>query len=227
VAPSPDYYEVLQVSPNADGEIIQVAYELLVEKWAPYRNPCDPSVAELILRLDEAYAVLSNPQKRREYDARRREPVTASEVREQPTHTTAEPHKTPAASPCPPPCEARVSTPHPPKERVDGWGVALALGIVVALVVGAATSGERQQTAEQPAAAAARPSPTSQTRLVTPSEVKRDQGTSSRGAATPEQGEPRLDPKADAWVAERSRAIVAEAASGRADLGSVFMGNWR
>jgi hypothetical protein len=80
---SPDYYELLQISPDADGEIIQLAYELLVGKWATARNPRDPSVAEQILRLDEAYAVLSDPQRRRQYDSLRGRPAGAGAVGEE------------------------------------------------------------------------------------------------------------------------------------------------
>jgi|SRR5262245_57879589 len=38
---TPDYYEVLQVSPNADEEIIQAAHKRLVEKWLSKMKPGD------------------------------------------------------------------------------------------------------------------------------------------------------------------------------------------
>ncbi len=63
-----DYYEVLQVSPNADGEVIQAAYRRLAMKWHPDRNPGDPFAVSQMKLLNEAYGVLSDPAKRREYD---------------------------------------------------------------------------------------------------------------------------------------------------------------
>ena len=64
-----DYYEVLQVSPNAEGEIIQAAYRRLAQKWHPDRRPGDPTASERMKVLNEAYAALSDPQKRQEYDS--------------------------------------------------------------------------------------------------------------------------------------------------------------
>src|SRR6266545_3786147 len=63
-----DYYEVLQVSPNADEEVIQAAYRRLTMKWHPDRNPGDPFAVSQMKLLNEAYGVLSDPAKRREYD---------------------------------------------------------------------------------------------------------------------------------------------------------------
>jgi hypothetical protein len=63
-----DLYEVLQVSPFADPEVITGAYERLTKKYG-----ADPSaeVRERRRLLDEAYAVLSDPSRRAEYDASR------------------------------------------------------------------------------------------------------------------------------------------------------------
>lgn len=67
-----DYYEVLQVSQVAGVEVIQAAYERLVDRWHADRKPGDHSAFQQILILDEAHAVLSDPGKRREYDSRRK-----------------------------------------------------------------------------------------------------------------------------------------------------------
>src|SRR5438067_2528913 len=72
----PDYYEVLQVSPNAEAEIIQAAYWRLAQKWHPDRNPGDSSALERMKLIIEANEVLSNPQKRQVYDLRRRQSAT-------------------------------------------------------------------------------------------------------------------------------------------------------
>lgn len=65
-----DYYEILQVSPKADEEIIQAAYRRLAQKWHPDKNPGDPFAHERMRLLNEAYETLSDPQKRRTYDER-------------------------------------------------------------------------------------------------------------------------------------------------------------
>jgi len=65
-----DYYETLGVAPDASGRAIKDAYRALAFQHHPDRNP-DPAAGETMKRVNEAYAVLSNVQKRREYDALR------------------------------------------------------------------------------------------------------------------------------------------------------------
>lgn len=64
-----DYYEILGVSRDADEEEIRRAYKRLAMKYHPDRNP-DPKAAELMKEVNEAYAVLSDPEKRQIYDLR-------------------------------------------------------------------------------------------------------------------------------------------------------------
>jgi len=66
-----DYYEILQVHPNATQEIIAKAYRTLVARHHPDKHqPEDRSSAEDVMKqLNEAYTVLSDPEKRRNYDA--------------------------------------------------------------------------------------------------------------------------------------------------------------
>ncbi len=78
--PLPDYYEVLQVSPNADTEIIQAAYKRLVDKWQNDRRPGDSAAFERLALLNEATTILSDPAKRRGYDSRRPQPDTGDVV---------------------------------------------------------------------------------------------------------------------------------------------------
>lgn len=80
---TPDYYEVLQVSPNAEGEVIQAAYKRLVDKWHFDRRPGDLSAFERLSLLDEASAVLSDAQKRQEYDLRKRQPAKSGAGKEE------------------------------------------------------------------------------------------------------------------------------------------------
>lgn len=77
-----DYYEILQVHPKADAEAIRAAYERLRERYAPERleGAADELVALARQRRDEierAYAILSDPQRRAEYDRERQESAHA------------------------------------------------------------------------------------------------------------------------------------------------------
>ena len=63
-----DYYEVLGVDRKADEETLKKAYRKLAKKYHPDMNPGDESAAEKFKEASEAYAVLSDPQKRQQYD---------------------------------------------------------------------------------------------------------------------------------------------------------------
>jgi len=63
-----DYYEVLGVPRDADGDAIKGAYRKAAMKSHPDRNPGDAGAAERFKEIAEAYQVLSDPEKRRVYD---------------------------------------------------------------------------------------------------------------------------------------------------------------
>ncbi len=63
-----DYYEVLGVERNADDDALKKAYRKLAKKYHPDMNPGDAKAAEKFKEASEAYAVLSDPQKRQQYD---------------------------------------------------------------------------------------------------------------------------------------------------------------
>ena len=63
-----DYYEVLGVSKDADEATIKKAYRQLAKKNHPDVNPGDKDAEERFKEINEAYQVLSDPQKRAEYD---------------------------------------------------------------------------------------------------------------------------------------------------------------
>lgn len=65
-----DYYEALQISPNADAETIQRVYRMLAQRFHP-DNSDTGNEARFRLVL-QAYRVLIDPEKRAEYDARHR-----------------------------------------------------------------------------------------------------------------------------------------------------------
>ena len=66
--PKRDYYEVLGVSRDVAGEELKKAYRRLALRYHPDRNPGDPQAEERFKEASEAYAVLSDPEKRRSYD---------------------------------------------------------------------------------------------------------------------------------------------------------------
>ena len=70
VQSQPDLYELLEVSPAASPEVIRAAYRALMEKYHPDKHPEHRRAwaEEISRQLNQAYAVLSNPQKRRAYD---------------------------------------------------------------------------------------------------------------------------------------------------------------
>ncbi len=63
-----DYYELLGVERGADQGKIKSAYRKLALKYHPDRNPGDKSAEDKFKELNEAYAVLSDPEKRQRYD---------------------------------------------------------------------------------------------------------------------------------------------------------------
>lgn len=63
-----DYYEVLGVDKNADEATIKKAYRTLAKKYHPDMNPGDKEAEAKFKEVNEAYDVLSDPDKKAKYD---------------------------------------------------------------------------------------------------------------------------------------------------------------
>ncbi len=68
-----DYYRLLGVSPDASPAQIKEAYRTLAFEYHPDRNGKSPDSPERMKEINEAYAVLSRPERRSQYDALRKQ----------------------------------------------------------------------------------------------------------------------------------------------------------
>ncbi len=66
-----DYYTILGVPREASIREIKRAYKKLVKKWHPDLHSQDPACRAKIQEINEAYEILSDPDKRRAYDQQR------------------------------------------------------------------------------------------------------------------------------------------------------------
>ena len=67
-----DYYEILEIKEDASEEVIKAAYKALAKKYHP--DNCvgnTPEYEEKLKLINEAYAILSDTEKRKKYDGER------------------------------------------------------------------------------------------------------------------------------------------------------------
>ena len=116
-----DYYKILQISPDAAPEVIQMAYKALAKKYHPDLNPDNAEQAqEQMKELNAAFEVLSNPEKRARYDAEQKSAESASastasqtqadtSTQKPPEHKSSQ-HSSPEKEKTPPSPKATEST---------------------------------------------------------------------------------------------------------------------
>src|SRR6201997_4187759 len=69
MATRPDYYKALGVDKKASADEIKKAYRKLARQYHPDRNPDDKAAEERFKEISQAYDVLGDPDKRKQYDS--------------------------------------------------------------------------------------------------------------------------------------------------------------
>ena len=70
-----DYYEILGIKKSASEDEIKKAYRTLAKKYHPDKNKGNKEAENKFKEISEAYAVLSDKEKREQYDRLRREAI--------------------------------------------------------------------------------------------------------------------------------------------------------
>jgi hypothetical protein len=76
-----NYYELLEVSPNASPAVVRAAFKSLMQRWHPDKNPGDSALAARAAQIVQAYEVLSDAHRRAAYDAQTRRPPEVAPAR--------------------------------------------------------------------------------------------------------------------------------------------------
>lgn len=112
-----NYYEVLGIPETASAEEIRAAYRVQIKYFHPDVFPGNPDIAKRkTLQLNEAYEVLSNPDKRLQYDALLKGGHTASSA-----HHTRQESTAPPPPPPPPGGGKRSGASAPKGSGSSGW----------------------------------------------------------------------------------------------------------
>jgi molecular chaperone DnaJ len=82
--PTKDYYRILGVGDKAEVAEIKRAYRKLAKKYHPDANPNDPAAAERFKEVSEAHGILTDPEKRKQYDLMRKYGAFGGAARREP-----------------------------------------------------------------------------------------------------------------------------------------------
>lgn len=63
-----NHYHTLGVRPDAEHEEIKAAYRALASQWHPDKHHCSMESTTMMQKINQAYAILGNPEKRSRYD---------------------------------------------------------------------------------------------------------------------------------------------------------------
>jgi DnaJ-class molecular chaperone len=77
--PTPDYYQILGVAPDANLKTIKTAYRKMAQQYHPDRQT-EQSSEERMKQINEAYAVLSDSKKRAAYDRKRKQVIVTIDL---------------------------------------------------------------------------------------------------------------------------------------------------
>ena len=134
-----DYYSILGVRPTASPEAIKRAYHRLARTYHPDVNNA-PDAEERMKALNRAYEILSDPERRQQYDR---------DHFGEPVPVRREPQKTPARKPGDYTPGYRPASPAParPTPHWVAWAAGFSVILLILLVMGAGTP---QETAELP-----------------------------------------------------------------------------
>jgi curved DNA-binding protein CbpA len=124
---SPDYYEILQVSPHATTEVIHAAYRALARIYHPDINT-SPATPEIMRRVNFAYETLKDPTRRAAYNVKRARSMADHRV------AAATPGRALRSRPTPSPAAGRSST-EASELRVPATRARLAIAAVIATIV--------------------------------------------------------------------------------------------
>ncbi|MFL5764506.1 MAG: J domain-containing protein [Bacteroidia bacterium] len=131
-----NYYILLEVKSTATAEEIKNSYRLLAKKYHPDKNVGNKAAEEYFKEIQQAYAVLSNPEKRRKYDQlffRTANPQTAAKAYTNPAYSgNAYQYAQQQA-------QAKQRATHTAKEpakpdRTESWQILVSVGVAMVLL---------------------------------------------------------------------------------------------
>ena len=150
------HYDNLHISADADAETVKQAYRRLSKQYHPDLNP-DPDAHRIMQLINQAYEVLSDPERRAEHDRWIAEQQARQKVAEVRITVQRQPAAAPAAA-SPPPQPAAAAAPTKQQKRLTAALLAVAVvmaGALLAWQLSLFWSGSNDETAQDDASAVA------------------------------------------------------------------------